>query len=483
MAEGTSTAWVLHVCPPNGGGVDRFVRDVCARRPQDWVVHVSNSQCVLEQPSTRNMVALGWEQLQHAIGAGALGLPASVHAHSTEPTIRRMCAMWGTTAARVVTLHDIGFVGEGDEPLQQEQRRQFLREARALTAPSDFIVNLLHATPGLEGLVCHRVENGADPPTERLGHSLSVVTPTYPVAVIGAIGQHKGWSSLVAVLAALPETTPMVLLGYAEQKLTQGWLIPGKLWVHGAFQLEELPSLVRSYGVRLAFFPSGQPESYCYALSDIWLAGVPVLAPDLGALGERVHKYSGGELYDASTPAEKLAARVLTMVAREPDGPSIASAQRSIPSVDTMVKALEHIYSKHPAADCTPQPQLQTLQTNAARHLDSAFFRRELVNLDGQTAQLARERDAALSELQQLAQTQDERMRWQEHLERDIETLTHQIRALQQDAVVAEERKLALKEELEQIQAARARMTGRIEQLLRWLPHSLARRILQRLTR
>ena len=74
-------------------------------------------------------------------------------------------------------------------------------------------------------------------------------------------------------------------------------------------------------------------------------------------------------------------------------------------------------------------------------------------------------------------------MRWQEHLERDIETLTREIRALQQDAVVAEERQLALKEELGQIQAARARMTGRIEQLLRWLPHSLARRILQRLTK
>ena len=39
---------VLHLVPPNGGGVDRFVRDLCAHRPADWILHVSDDQCVVE---------------------------------------------------------------------------------------------------------------------------------------------------------------------------------------------------------------------------------------------------------------------------------------------------------------------------------------------------------------------------------------------------------------------------------------------------
>jgi hypothetical protein len=483
MVDLHDAGWVLHVCPPNGGGVDRFVRDICSRRSHDWIAHVSNTQCVLEQPSVGNVVALGWEQLQQAIHAGVVGLPTAVHAHSTEPAIRRVCSMWGTAMTRVVTLHDVGFVGEGEEALNREQRHQFLREAQALTAPSEFIAGLLHTTPGLEDLDCHLVENGADEPAGQVVSFALDPKKVCPVAVVGAIGPHKGWSSLEAVVAALPDDSPVVLLGYAEQRLTQGWLIPGKLWVHGAFQLEELPSLVRSYGVKLAFFPPGQPESYCYALSDIWLAGVSVLAPNLGALGERVHKHTGGELYDSSAPPEKLAARLLAMVAGETDDSRVALAKRSIPSVDTMANALQRIYLQHGVADGSQQPQLQALQANAARHLDSAFFRRELINLDGQTAQLARERDAALLELRQLARTQDERVRWQEHLEQDIETLTQQINTLRERHIQAEEQLVAMREALNQVQATSVRMIGRIEQLLCWLPNGLTRRILHKLTK
>ena len=112
-----------------------------------------------------------------------------------------------------------------------------------------------------------------------------------------------------------------------------------------------------------------------------------------------------------------------------------------------------------------------------ARHLDSAFFRRELINLDGQLAQLVRERDAALIELAQLAQIQRERMEWQAHLERDIEVLNQQMR------ILTEQTLHQLKDELSQAQAAQARMAERLEKLMCWLPKGLSDRILQRLTK
>ena len=482
MSDKPNAAWVLHVCPPNGGGVDRFVRDVCGRRKQDWVAHVSDSQCVLEHPGSGHTVVLSWDQVRHFIETCAMGLPAVIHAHSTEPNIRRLCALWNPVVARVVTLHDIGFAGQQDEPHQRKERQRFLQEARALTAPSDYIATVLRNASGLAGLTCQLIENGADPYLGEVRHHQNPAGLVCPVAVVGAIGHHKGWSGVEAVVSAMPETLPLVLLGYAEQRLTQGWLVPGKLWVHGAFQLEELPSLVDRYGVRMAFFPPGQPESYCYALSDAWLAGVPVLVPNLGALGERVNKHAGGEVYDANSHPEHLAVRLQAMVENVAIVYGVKRAMASIPSVDMMVNALEHIYTQHSPPEPSLQPQLQTLQADSARHLDSAFFRRELINLDGQLDQLTSERDAALSELRQLAQAQDERMHWLAHLELDIEKLNQQVRALQQAGVLAEQRFSAVKEELTQVQAAGTRMTQRIEKLLGWLPRGVSRRILQRLT-
>lgn len=477
MCDQVAPRWVLHVCPPNGGGVDRFVRDVCRRRPQDWIAHVSVTQCVLEQPSTGQMIALQWEQLKPALMSGALGTPATLHAHSTEPNVSQFCALWGRDIARIVTLHDINFVGKGDTPPQRKARHQFISDAHMLTVPSEFIAGVLRTTNGLETLVCRVVENGADPFSANAPSDQPASTIACAVAVVGAIGPHKGWDCLKAVIAALPEAMPLVLLGYVEQKLTQGWLIPGKLWVHGAFQLEELPVLAKRYGVRLAFFPPGQPESFCYALSDAWLAGLPVLAPDMGALGERVHKYGGGHLYDPHASPAMLVASLLTMTESQVNHCQLDEAKRSISSVECMVNTLEHIYTESSVVSDTQPPQIAVLQAYMARHLDSAFFRRELINLDGQLAQLARERDAALIELAQLAQIQRERMEWQAHLERDIEVLNQQMR------ILTEQTLHQLKDELSQSQAAQARMAERLEKLMCWLPKALTDRILHRLTK
>ncbi len=476
-----SEGWVLHVCPRNGGGVDRFVRDVCARRPLDWVVHVSDDQCVLEHPAFRRMVFLNWDQLRQTIHNGAMGSPLALHAHSTEPNIRRFCSMWSPQTARVVTLHDVGFVGRGDEPLQVEERHRFLLGAQALTAPSAFIVHQLQTTRGLEHLNCCLVENGADEISVVPGAAQVAAEVVFPVAVVGAIGAHKGWAYLEALVASLPPSLPLVLLGYAEQRLTQGWWVPGRLWVHGAFQLENLPELLRHYGVQLAFFPPGQPESYCYALSDVWHAGLPALVPDIGALGERMHTHSGGETYDASCSPDALALTLQKMVACLEDKPSVDCAKASIHSVEAMVKKLDVIYKQHGLSNDVMQPQIDALQSNAETHLNSAFFRRELINLSGQLAQLTRERDAALSELEQLAKTQDDRMRWQAHLERDIETLNQQVRALHQAHMDAAVRTAEIEKDHTLLKLENTRLKTRIEKLMVWLPSGISRYVLKKL--
>jgi glycosyltransferase involved in cell wall biosynthesis len=47
-------------------------------------------------------------------------------------------------------------------------------------------------------------------------------------------------------------------------------------------------TLLDHYRINLVVFPSAGPETYCYTLTEAWMAGRPALVPPIGALYERV---------------------------------------------------------------------------------------------------------------------------------------------------------------------------------------------------
>jgi GT2 family glycosyltransferase/glycosyltransferase involved in cell wall biosynthesis len=71
----------------------------------------------------------------------------------------------------------------------------------------------------------------------------------------------------------------------------------GKLFFHGYYKEGDLPSNLTEAAITVVVIPSIYGESYSYALTEVWRAGIPVIAPDLGAIGERVRKNGGGWLY------------------------------------------------------------------------------------------------------------------------------------------------------------------------------------------
>lgn len=76
----------------------------------------------------------------------------------------------------------------------------------------------------------------------------------FAIGMVGALGLHKGLAFAREMVACLPPRMRVVLIGYADGQLTPGWLIPDRLWVHGAFETEALPSLLRAYGVQVVWF-------------------------------------------------------------------------------------------------------------------------------------------------------------------------------------------------------------------------------------
>jgi hypothetical protein len=144
-----------------------------------------------------------------------------------------------------------------------------------------------------------------------------------------------------------------VVIGYTETQLTAGWIVPGRLYVHGRYAPDELPGLLSGYGVKLAYFPNIIPESFSYALSEVWQAGVPVLAPAGGALGERVRRAGAGWLLDDPLDAGAAAAALARLLG--PDGASALAAAREklaspascVPALAAMRAAVEREYRAH----------------------------------------------------------------------------------------------------------------------------------------
>lgn len=512
VADSGAARRVMHVVPPNGGGVDRFVRDLCRHRPADWIVHAGDAQCVVEWPAREIFLPLPAATLADLAFGGALGRPQAVHAHGTMGPVRRLCETLcaATRAPCVLTLHDINFADPAAAPFEAAQRLRFAHAAAARTAPSGYIEALALQALG-PGAPCRRVENGVDawPGLDAAARAADadahdaagseVGTPAQAdddapsdcaVAVIGAIGEHKGLSALLAVAAALPPGLRVVVLGYTAEQLMPGWVVPGRVWMHGAFQPAELPALVTRYGARIAFFPPGMPESYCYALSDAWLAGLPAAVPDQGALGERVRRHGGGHLYPPRLPALALAAWLAERLAAGSTPPATAA----LASVQHKVRAMNAIYqdSGGDAADDLPADEA-TLRALAQPHLDTQFFRKELLNLQGRLEALAHAHDQRGERIAQLEAQAVQASQQAARLQHEADAARQAFEALQSqhdtaraahDALAQAHAELqadhlALQAAYEALQRRHGALTAWLARPLRWLPAPLRERVLR----
>ncbi len=132
----------------------------------------------------------------------------------------------------------------------------------------------------------------------RLSSSLRS-TGTLRVAVIGAIGPHKG--SLVLFGCASDATRRKLeldfrVMGYTDiddrlRKL--GVSITGPYYCQQALQTQ-----VEDYAPDIAFFPSIWPETYLYTLSDAFNHRIFPVAFDIGAPAERISEAGWGALID-----------------------------------------------------------------------------------------------------------------------------------------------------------------------------------------
>ncbi|MBV9078561.1 MAG: glycosyltransferase, partial [Methylobacteriaceae bacterium] len=187
----------------------------------------------------------------------------------------------------------------------------FLRGAERIVAPSQDTADRYLRRLDLDTVV---VEPHGEP--ERAWRERPSVrrprTGALRVAVVGAIGFHKGFDLLVRLAErAAHDRAPFYLrvIGYTPDN-AQLTRLPNAD-VTGPYASGELPALLDAFDPDFVFFSSVWPETYSYVLSEVWAAGYPVVAFDLGAPAERIRALGGGVLLEPTRDAGRLLAALL----------------------------------------------------------------------------------------------------------------------------------------------------------------------------
>jgi len=139
---------------------------------------------------------------------------------------------------------------------------------------------------------------------------------TVRVAIIGAVGEHKGYNVLLNCARdakARGLSLEFVVIGYTEND--KPLLDTGKVFITGRYSEGEASHLLRRETPDIAFFPSVWPETWCYAVDEAVSMGLKVVTFDLGAIADRVHSMGLGMVLPLATDAQHINDALLEYVA------------------------------------------------------------------------------------------------------------------------------------------------------------------------
>lgn len=168
-----------------------------------------------------------------------------------------------------------------------------LRFADCLVTTSEGARNTVRASfPGLADQRFEVIEHGRDfPHFERLAADLAE-SSRIRILFPGNISIAKG-ASLVARLLELDHSQlfEFHVLGDVDRSLAHLPLVR-----HGRYERKDFGARVAAIRPHFGAIFSIWPETYCHTLTELWAAGVPVIAMDMGAVGERIREHGGGWL-------------------------------------------------------------------------------------------------------------------------------------------------------------------------------------------
>jgi GT2 family glycosyltransferase/glycosyltransferase involved in cell wall biosynthesis len=133
------------------------------------------------------------------------------------------------------------------------------------------------------------------------------------IVIVGGIGPAKGYDVLLdCARDAIRRRLHLEFFVAGPSASDAELLDTGRIFITGPYQEGDAPSLIRSLDADLAFLPSIWPETWCFALSEAWRAGLYTIAFDLGAQAARIKATNRGAVLPLGLPIPRINDALLT---------------------------------------------------------------------------------------------------------------------------------------------------------------------------
>ena len=252
-----------------------------------------------------------------------LGLPYEVHVHdyawfcpriSLVATHDRYCGEPDLLDCEVCVADNGSFLKETIEVAALRQRSAwFLADASRVVVPADDVGQRIRRHfPALSPItVPHEDDTGPIP--KATGRNDRVGRPK--VCVAGAIGVHKGYDILLACARDAGRRDLDLEFVVVGHTIDDGrMLATGRVFITGEFDPDEAVSLIVAQNAMLGFVPSICPETWNLCLGDLWRAGLPAVAFDIGAPAERIRRTKGGIVLPLGLSANAINNRLVAAI-------------------------------------------------------------------------------------------------------------------------------------------------------------------------
>lgn len=187
----------------------------------------------------------------------------------------------------------------------RKNAHQILQNCDKIMAPSENTKELfLNTYPDLKIDV---IEHGVEVPT--IKEQQKTPKNTFDIAFVGAMEKHKGSEILKQLIAQ--NTNPDLqihLFGKTFDKALENQM--PHYTFHGPYKRGKLPELLQKNNIDLVCMFTIWPETYSYTLTESYMASIPVLAYDIGAIADRLKHDKLGWVLPIGTSIEDILKKI-----------------------------------------------------------------------------------------------------------------------------------------------------------------------------
>ena len=192
---------------------------------------------------------------------------------------------------------------------------------------------------------------------EAVEHGVDVIIPkkrenevnknTFDIAFVGAMAIHKGSNILKDLINKNNNSNIKIhLFGKANEKALMK--SRSNYINHGPYKRGELPGLLVDNNIDLVCIFATWPETYSYTLTECYMAQIPVLTFNIGAVGDRVEKDGLGWTIELSTDTSKILEKIQEISKNKEEYKKVKAnfAKYKFKSIEEMQKYYEELYKK-----------------------------------------------------------------------------------------------------------------------------------------